>query len=430
MGRINLRVTAHLQESKVEMRRPNDYNRTVIYQRKGGFRMEYLSVAQASQKWGISVRQVQRLLALSRVPRARKYGRSWMIPNDAEKPADPRREKKPPEPSLCSDLYQVIAATTVPMPGGCPDAILDTLGEERLRLQYEGELAYLRGDFARTMRCFQKTEGDDAARLRACPVAIAAAISLGDYRAYTQIDAYLKQCVQTNKGSAAAVFAELAQATAAVSVIAPDMAPDWLKEGDFSALMPQARPDALYLRAKYFHCVKRYEAMLAVTQTALAVCASQEGIMMQDIYLRVTCAVACQCLGYGEEARQHLLDAMRIGLPHGFVVPFAEVVTALGGLMEQCLEQAFPAYYDAVIGQWKQTWKNWIAFHNQFTKDHITLILSLREYHLALQVARRVPYAIIAKQHCISVGRLKNIMLEIYEKLFISSRDELSQYVF
>jgi len=29
----------------------------------------------------------------------------------------------------------------------------------------------------------------------------------------------------------------------------------------------------------------------------------------------------------------------------------------------------------------------------------------------------------------ISVGRLKNIMLEIYEKLFISSRDELAQYV-
>jgi DNA-binding CsgD family transcriptional regulator len=134
-------------------------------------------------------------------------------------------------------------------------------------------------------------------------------------------------------------------------------------------------------------------------------------------------------MGNMEDARRYLLEAMRIALPHGFITPFAENVTALGGLIEQCLEQSFPEHYDAVIGQWKRTWKNWIAFHNRFTKDNITLVLSLREYHLALLVARRVPYAKIARQHCISVGRLKNIMLGIYGKLFISSRDELSQYV-
>ena len=37
-------------------------------------------------------------------------------------------------------------------------------------------------------------------------------------------------------------------------------------------------------------------------------------------------------------------------------------------------------------------------------------------------------YKEIAKRFNISVGRLKNIMLEIYEKLYIS-RDELAQYV-
>ncbi|MEL7603776.1 MAG: hypothetical protein AAGU77_11545, partial [Bacillota bacterium] len=93
------------------------------------------------------------------------------------------------------------------------------------------------------------------------------------------------------------------------------------------------------------------------------------------------------------------------------------------------LEQEFPGCRDAVLAQWKRTWKNWIAFHNRFTKDHITLILSLRQYHIAVLVAQRVPYAKIAKQQNISVGRLKNIMLEIYETLFISGRDELAKYV-
>lgn len=392
--------------------------------------MIYISTAEASAKWGVSLRQVQRLLAGNRLPRAVKCGRSWIIPADAEKPIDLRRERKLPQRSLSSDLSYVIASTTIPMPGNDPDAILHTIDEKRLRLQYEGELAYLRGDFQRTMRCFDRTAGDDAARLRACPVAIAAAISMGDYRAYTAIDAYLKKCAHANKGNAISAFAELALATAAVSVIAPNMAPDWLKEGDLSALAWQAKPDALYLRAKYLHAMGRHDAMLAVAQTALALCASAQGITLPDIYLRVVCAVACYSLEHVDEAKRWLLEAMAISLPHGFITPFAEAVTALGGLMELCLQQAFPAYYDAVIGQWKRTWKNWITFHNQFTKDNITLMLSLREYHLALLVAQHVPYAKIAEQHCISVGRLKNIMLEVYGKLFISSRSELAKYVF
>jgi len=169
--------------------------------------------------------------------------------------------------------------------------------------------------------------------------------------------------------------------------------------------------------------------MLAVAQTALTLSAQPQGFTTTDIYLRVTCAAACHCLGRDDEARRWLLEAMRLALPHGFITPFAEVVTTLGGLVEQCLEQEFPACRKAILEQWSRTWKNWISFHNQFTKDNITLMLTLREYQLALLVARRVPYAQIAKQHCISVGRLKNIMLEIYEKLHVSGREELAKYI-
>jgi DNA-binding CsgD family transcriptional regulator len=392
--------------------------------------MDYISASEASAKWGVSLRQVQRLLAGGRIPRAKKYGRSWMVPRDAEKPPDPRGKTAPPRKTLPSDLAGLVYATTVPMPYDDPDAILETLGEERERLQYEGELAYLRGDFGRTLRCYQRMEGDDAARLRACPLTIAAAISLGDYRAYDEISAYLKGIAQACGDRGVLTAAELALATAAVSIAAPAMAPEWLKAGDFGAIIMPARPNAVYLRAKYFHCTGNLEAMLASAQTALALGVSEQGLTMTDIYLRVTCAVACYSLGRAEEARQWLTEAMRICLPHGFITPFAEVVTALGGLVEQCLEQSFPAYRGAVIEQWRRTWKNWTSFHNEFTKDNITLMLSLREYHIALLASRRVPYAQIAEQYNISVGRLKNIMLDIYGKLFISGRDELAKYVY
>ncbi len=392
--------------------------------------MEYISAMEASEKWGVSLRQVQRLLAANRIPRAKKYGRSWMIPGNAEKPADPRREKKPPGQSLSSELAHMIEATSVPMPSHNPDAILKIVKEEKPRLQYEGELAYLRGDFARAMCCYDKTEGDEAARLRASLVAVASAISLGDYPVYLKIEAYLKSYVAAGRCSDSSAIAELALASVAVSVAAPNMVPTWLSEGDFSASLAQVKPTyILYLRAKYFMCIGKYEITLAVAQTALTFCAPERGITFSEIYLRVVCALACHCLGRENEAKRWLLEAMRIALPHGFITPFAENVSDFGGLVEQCLEEAFPDCFDAVIRQWECTVKNWITFHNHFTKDNITLILSLREYHLAQLVARRIPYAKIARQFNISVGRLKNIMLEIYEKLFISSRDELTQYV-
>jgi DNA-binding CsgD family transcriptional regulator len=391
--------------------------------------MEYISAMEAAERWGVSLRQVQRLLAGSRIPHAKKYGRSWMIPYDAEKPADPRREKKPPADSLYSQLTYITEATTIPMPAHNPDAILKIVKEEKPRLQYEAELAYLRGDFTHTMHCYDKTEGDEAARLRASLAAVAAAINLGDYPAYLEIEAYLKSCISTGCGGFSAAAAELALASVAVSVAAPNMVPKWLSEGDFSASHVQAIPYMLYLRAKYFMCMEEYEIALTIAQTALTCSASEKGIAFPKIYLQVVCALSCHYLGRENNARNWLLEAMRIALPHGFITPFAENVSEFGGLVEQCLEEAFPNFLDAVVSQWERTVKNWVTFHNRFTKDNITLILSLRECHLAQMVARRVPYAKIARHFNISVGRLKNIMLEIYEKLFISGRDELAQYV-
>lgn len=391
--------------------------------------MKYISTAEASQKWGISPRQVQRLLSANRIPDAQKYGRSWMIPADIPKPTDPRRGKKPLSNRLSTDLSQVYTVTTIPMPINDPDEVLNTVSEERLRNIYKGELAYLRGDFPETLARYQKTQGDEAARLRLCPAAIAAAISLGDYAAYSEMDTFLKNCVKAHQGSSIAAVAELALATAAVSVIAPNLAPDWLRAGNFENLPAAARLNATYLRAKYFNCLGRFEAMLAVAQTALSLSSSPQVITIYDIYLRLMCAVACHYLERPGEASGYLLKAMRLALPHGFITPFAEIITTLGGLLERCLEENYPGYHDLVLKQWQDTWKNWMSFHNQFTKDNITLILSLREYHIALLAARRVPYAQIAQEHYISVGRLKNIMLEIYDKLFISGRDELAKYI-
>ena len=53
-------------------------------------RMKYLSTFEAAEKWGISHRRVSILCSQNRIPGAQRAGSRWIIPEDAEKPADAR----------------------------------------------------------------------------------------------------------------------------------------------------------------------------------------------------------------------------------------------------------------------------------------------------------------------------------------------------
>jgi len=52
--------------------------------------MEYISVTEAAAKWGLSRRRVLTLCGEDRIPGVSRLGNIWMIPKDAEKPADAR----------------------------------------------------------------------------------------------------------------------------------------------------------------------------------------------------------------------------------------------------------------------------------------------------------------------------------------------------
>ena len=54
---------------------------------------DHMTIAEASEKWGISQRQVQHLCTLGSVEGAVKFGRAWMIPMNAKKPIDGRTKE-------------------------------------------------------------------------------------------------------------------------------------------------------------------------------------------------------------------------------------------------------------------------------------------------------------------------------------------------
>jgi len=55
--------------------------------------MDYLTVKEAGEKWGIGSRMVTLYCVAGRIEGAQKIGNLWLVPKDAPKPADGRRKK-------------------------------------------------------------------------------------------------------------------------------------------------------------------------------------------------------------------------------------------------------------------------------------------------------------------------------------------------
>lgn len=55
--------------------------------------MNYLTSAELSEKWNISSRRIGVLCTEGRIKGAVKKGKMWLIPDDAQKPADARMKE-------------------------------------------------------------------------------------------------------------------------------------------------------------------------------------------------------------------------------------------------------------------------------------------------------------------------------------------------
>lgn len=59
--------------------------------------MNYMTLKEASQKWGVSVRMINYYCSDNHIPGAEKVGNIWLLPKEAEKPIDGRRKEKTDE---------------------------------------------------------------------------------------------------------------------------------------------------------------------------------------------------------------------------------------------------------------------------------------------------------------------------------------------
>ena len=60
----------------------------------GGVNMDYMTLREASEKWGVSSRQINYYCVEGRIPGAVKMAGVWLLPKEANKPTDRRRKKR------------------------------------------------------------------------------------------------------------------------------------------------------------------------------------------------------------------------------------------------------------------------------------------------------------------------------------------------
>lgn len=395
---------------------------------------DYKTIKETAEAWGVTGRWVNMCIADGSIPGAIRVGNMWLVPPNAAKPIAKIRPKKPNINPFEADLAAMITASNAPIVLENPDMLLASMKKERHKSIFEIALGFWRGDFDHAMHCFQRLDWNDAAKLCACPAALASCICAGEYSFFAETETELKNLIHSQPSAAVSAFAEQALATAYTGALAPSMVAEWLKSGDFTDVFAGARPDALYLRAKYFQGLKQYEPMLAVAQTALVFCAAPpQAFFHSEVNLKIACAIALGELHRKAEAERYLLDAMRACLSLGLITPLAINLPLAGGLIETLLHRAFPAHESAVMELAVRTVPGWFTFHNRFTKENITSMLAPRDYQIARLAAQGTPYRVIAERFALSPGALANRMQIIYETLCITGRDrkkELAKYIF
>lgn len=382
--------------------------------------MDYISTKEAAEQWGVSIRYVQHLLSENRIQGAKKYGVSWLIPMGSKKPQDPRKERR----AAHEQKYIFYCFAPISKSGHSFEVQL-----EEWQPLYSAYYAYYRGEYEPAKRCWRETPRDTDTKLTAASLAMAAAMSTGDYALYDEIQSALKVKMEQAQTTYAKKLLSFPSAMAAVSMCAPAMVPDWLKSGDFADFSADIRPHLLYLYLMYLRSTEHYDQLLVAAKIACSVYGSEETFSHLDIYFALLAAVAANALNDADTALRYIDRVAKPAIPHGFLAPFAEYLPGLGGLIETYLEQEFPAELRTVLKLAPQLWKNWMDFHNKYTKDNITTILSPQEYHVALLISRGTSYRDAAERLHLSQGRIRNIASDIYGKLYVRNKHEMAAFI-
>lgn len=415
--------------------------------------MEMLSVSQAAQKWKLSVRTVQNLCKAGKIPGAALFGRSWMIPADAQRPIDGRtvagkaikQQKVFYEPLIrktpfldMTDLYRV--------PGSADEVAESLAPHPEAQALFSAEITYSRGQIDKVYEyanLFLSSQSGFYAIISGSMLLGLCAMWKGDVQLWYKAKRHLYEASWRNETDRDILQLTLAAMDSAIRDTRDF--PDWFARGCFDSLPRDSHPAARVYYIKYLLILaqdyalenadakhSRPTGIISILPYTIEPMISQmvaDKIVVAEIYLRLMCAIAY--LQAGDDARGsiHLDKAIRLCLPDKLYGPLIEHRRQLGLFLDDRLALIDPEALKTVKVLHKQLLTGWTRLHNTVLERSVQVSLSMREREVARLAAFGLSNQAIAKQLHLSEYTVISLVNSAKNKTGVDNRADLGLYI-
>ena len=397
--------------------------------------MNYESSWQAADRLGVSIHTIQKWARENRIPGAMRRGRLWMIPVDFvptdRQEAQPERE----DAQLTNDGWPIRIAMPLmnsAYPVGKCREFIEAIPDRDIRAIAWGEYYYYSGQAeqaAKAMEPYQDS-ADPMLRNSANLVGFFANFTRGDthraMRAFERLLADLQKELQAQPSPLLHAIGALAVTTASVLLHLP-VASDVDLRQCISCLPDGLKLWACYLLAHKMYLEKNYSGSLAIAELALSM--SLKLYPVSAIYVHLVATMDLMSLKRVEEARRHIAQAWALAQPDGLIEPFGEHHGLLQGMIESFFQKDDPEAFQKIIAITYSFSAGWRKIHNPIAQHEVADNLTTTEFTIAMLYNRGWTAKEIAAYMSLSPRTITNAIQVIYQKLGISGKRELGQFM-
>lgn len=407
--------------------------------------MDYLKIDEVAAKWGITPRRLQTLCAQGKIEGATRFGRAWMIPKSAPKPAD-GRTKAAREEKLFTDMPMprktpFLHMTNLYNAPGCAEKAIAALGDNyEAQTLLAAEIAYSRGQIEKVYDSanylLEKHSGFYAV-LSGGMLLAQCAIWRGDLHMWRKAKIHIAEASAKDDREREIITLCIC----AVDSMLYDVKdfPEWFKIGCFEMLHKDSLPAAKVYYAKYLYAAghglaaKTIElegvsglalmGLLPATIEPMISQAMADNTVIAEIYLRLTCAVTYHFTKNTAQAIRHIDRAIALALPDKFYGILAEYCRTIGGLLEQRLKAVDEGAWEEVNMLFKRYVANWSRLGSQVTGRQVIANLSKQQREVARLAAFKLSDAEIGARLHMSVSGVKQAIRTIKQKSGLERED-------
>ena len=411
--------------------------------------MKYITVNEAAEKWQISTRRVQIFCNENRIDGAYRFGKSWMIPENAEYPK--RRKKndsnsvKLPMPRKSpfldmTDLYRVA--------GTADECIKNLSYNPEAQALFAAEIAYSRGEIDKVIEhateFLRSRSGFYAVNAGGMLLALAA-MWKGDISLYRQAKIHICEAPWKTPEDKQIMALTLACIDSAVRDISIDGYPEWFRRGQFDHLHPDSHPAAKVFYIKYFIIAAQENAkgtfslpdvtgmglmrVIPYIAEPLISRVVAEKLVIPEIYLRLLTAVAYHQLGDDKNAMIHIDKAIDLALPDNLLGILAEHRRNLDTLLDDRLLLKDEKALARLKELHKGLLEGFTKLHNSLLSRSVSNALTAREREIARLAAFGLQNKEISIRLNIEITTVRKTIVNVMNKTGVEKRRDLGAFV-